>query len=250
MAHRRSPRLSAPNSPSFQASEVVGGEEAGETGEDGGASGTPGEIVGEGGGADRAPVPRIEDGDVVSAGEGVGEVGVGRGAGDGEASAVHPRGDLSLRTPESPPHSPTTEAAASRVSPPAARGFIPSQVAAASPTRPVPTLIGSSVSSGRLAHTVAELFPRSSSPPSPASPPPSFLTNGHTPAVSSQPSGNDGEEDEHQVGEERGGDEGTWSSGDGQYHGLRSLELEAEEANKRASRKLPPEEVSVWGTTR
>ena len=58
--------------------------------------------------------------------------------------------------------------------------------------------------------------------------------------------GRNDEEENEESHEEQGREEGTWSSGDGQYHSLRNLEFEANETQRRTSRKLPPGEVSVW----
>ena len=250
MAQRRSPRLSAPNSPSFPSLEVAGDEETGEAGGNGGAGRATGETMGERGEGGQTSMSLVEGGDVTSAGDGTGGDNGERTVGENGSPIGHPLGDSTLQDPESPRHTSAIRADLLRVPPFAVGEPTTGQAVTPFPARLRPTSPGPSVSSRGLSRTIADLFPHSSSPPSPVSPPTALTVGDNVLAVSRQPNGDDGEGGEHRADEERRGDEGTWSSGDGQYHGLRSLELETEEANKRASRKLPPEEVSVWRTAR
>ena len=46
--------------------------------------------------------------------------------------------------------------------------------------------------------------------------------------------------------EERGAEEGTWSSGSGQYHSLRSLEFEHEETTSKMGKRRTADDISIW----
>ena len=57
--------------------------------------------------------------------------------------------------------------------------------------------------------------------------------------------GENGEE-RRECDEERGAEEGTWSSGSGQYHSLRSLEFEYEETTSKTGKRRTTDDISIW----